>query len=120
MAILVANVSSGKGTWAHLYGLIEKQEWDKIILITDNFGKENFKPKKNAEFVEVDYTKMIPELSEDIRMKLCDKIPRTELDVALSMISGTGKEHMALLSALLRLGTGIRLVTLTKEGIKEI
>jgi hypothetical protein len=49
---------------------------------------------------------------------LKDKIKGTE--VALNLVSGTGKEHMAILAALLKLGVGIRLVALTKEGFKEI
>jgi len=36
------------------------------------------------------------------------------------MTSGSGKEHMALLSALLKLGLGIRLVSFTNNGIKEL
>jgi len=38
----------------------------------------------------------------------------------VNIVSGDGKEHMALISALLKLGLGIRFVALTKEGIKEI
>ena len=41
-------------------------------------------------------------------------------EVAVNFVSGTGKEHMALLSALLKLGIGIRLLALTKEGVTEI
>jgi len=41
-------------------------------------------------------------------------------EVALNIVSGNGKEHMAILSALLKLGVGIRLMAVTKEGIKEL
>ena len=41
-------------------------------------------------------------------------------EVGLNFISGTGKEHMALLSAVLKLGIGIRFFALTKDGVKEI
>ena len=43
-----------------------------------------------------------------------------DLDVALNMVSGTGKEHMAILSALLKLGLGIRLMAVTKNGVVEL
>ena len=42
------------------------------------------------------------------------------METAVNLISGDGKEHMALLSALLKLGVGIRLIALTKEGVKEV
>ena len=37
-----------------------------------------------------------------------------------NFVSGMGKEHMALISALLKLGVGIRLMALTKNGIEEV
>jgi len=41
-------------------------------------------------------------------------------DVAVNLISGSGKEHMALLGALTKCGVGIRFVTSTEQGIKEL
>ena len=43
-----------------------------------------------------------------------------DFEVAISLASGNGKEHMALISALLSIPVGIRLVVYTKEGIKYI
>ncbi len=42
------------------------------------------------------------------------------LEVNLSIASGNGKEHMALISALLSTPLGIRLVVFTKNGIEFI
>ena len=39
------------------------------------------------------------------------------MEVALSIASGNGKEHMALQSALLGIPVGIRFTALTKTGI---
>ena len=50
--------------------------------------------------------------------KLKGKIAGTE--VALSLSSGDGKEHMALISALINLPVGIRFAVLTKEGIVDL
>ena len=61
---------------------------------------------------------MIPDLIEDLKTALKDKVKMME--TAVNIISGEGKEHIALLSALLKIGVGIRLVALTKEGIKEV
>ena len=40
------------------------------------------------------------------------------LEVALSIASGNGKEHMALQSALLNLPMGVRFTALTKDGVE--
>jgi hypothetical protein len=118
MAYLVANLSSGKGTWAHLTKVIEDIEWQAIFLITDDLGKDGFKSDKKIEFITIDKNKHTTDMIEDIYKKLKGKIKDTE--VALNMISGEGKEHMATLSALLKLGLGIRLMAYTKDGVKEI
>src|SRR3989344_1569417 len=39
-----------------------------------------------------------------------------ELDIAVSMISGSGKLHAAIMSAVMKLGYGIRLVDLDEKG----
>lgn len=118
MTSLVANISSGKGTWSHVSKVIDEIEWDNVFLITNDYGKKNFKPNKKAEFIIIDENKHTPVLTEEIYKRLKGKIMDTE--VALNMISGNGKEHMATLCALLKLGLGIRIIALTKEGVREI
>ncbi|MFA6023240.1 MAG: hypothetical protein WC781_04080 [Candidatus Pacearchaeota archaeon] len=110
----VALLSSGKGTWAQVSGLIKQGEWDKIILIGGSFAKE-FKADKPFEFIQIDQDKKLVEMKKEILEKLKGKIDDTE--VALSIASGEGKEHMALISALLSLPAGVRFVALTKDGI---
>lgn len=117
MTDLVACLGAGKGTWSHVKGLIKGMEFDKIFLITNAFGKENFTPEKGAEMIVIDSNKEMADLVEDIRKALNGKLSG---DVAVNLISGIGKEHMAILSALLKLGAGIRLMALTKDGIKEV
>ncbi|MBU2640094.1 MAG: hypothetical protein KKG75_05330 [Nanoarchaeota archaeon] len=118
MPTLIACLSTGKGTWGHVSRLIEDGKFKNVFLITNEFGKENFTKKENTELVIVDPNQGLKELQKDIETKLKGKIKDPE--VFLNMVSGTGKEHMALLSALLKLGLGINLTALTKEGIKEI
>jgi len=118
MTSLIACLGTGKGTLQHVSRLIKEHEWDKIFLVTNKSGKENFSNEKNAEFILIDPNRFLSELTEDIKKQLENKIADTE--VALNFISGTGKEHMAVLSAVLKLGLGIRLVALTKYGIKEV
>jgi hypothetical protein len=118
MTELVACLSSGKGTWGHVSRLIDGQEWEKVFLITDSSGREKFEKKENIEFIVIDPNKFLSEITEDIKKGLKDKI--AGLEVAVNFVSGSGKEHMALMSALQQLGVGLRLVALTKEGVKEV
>ncbi len=114
---LVALLSSGKGTWAQVAGLIKQGEWDKIVLIGDEFAKK-FEAGKEAEFIQVNFKQRISDLRKELLEKLKGKFYGAE--VALTIASGTGKEHMALISALLQLPVGVRFVALTKEGIIHI
>jgi len=118
MTSLIACLSSGKGTWAHVDRLIKEQEWDNIFLVTNEFGLENFKLEKKVEYIIIRADKILSEIVEDIKKQLEGKINDTE--VALNFVSGNGKEHMALLSAVLKLGLGVRLIALTPDGVKEI
>ena len=113
----VGLLSSGKGTWGQVIGLIKREKWEKIILIGDSYAKRTFSSlglEKDVDFMEINLEKGIKELIEDLKKKLKPKISGTE--VALSIASGSGKEHMALISALLNLPVGIKFAVLTKEG----
>jgi len=118
MACLVANLSSGKGTLAHVSRVIDDVEWENIFLIVTKDVKAAFVPNKKVEYIIIDESRHTSDLTDDIISKLRGKILDTE--VALNMISGNGKEHMATLSALLKLGLGVRLVALTVNGVREI
>ncbi len=118
MPTLVACLSTGKGTWGHVNRLIEEESWDKVFLITNDYGKENFNKKNNVELIPVNMSSGIRELITEIQNLIKNKIKDTE--VAVNFVSGSGKEHMALMAALLKIGIGIRLIALTKEGIKEL
>jgi len=118
MTDLIAWISSGKGTVAHVQRVIEGEEWEKIYLLTNEEFKVDVPNGGNIEIVLVDNSKMLPEMIEDIKTALKDKVKMME--TAVNIISGDGKEHMALMGALLKLGVGIRFVAFTKEGVKEI
>ena len=117
MTELIACLSTGKGTWGHVSRLIDGQDWEKVFLVTNDFGLK-FDTRGKGEFIVVDFNKGIDALIEDIVKQLKGKIKSFE--VALNLASGSGKEHMAIISALIKLGVGFRLVVLTKEGVKEI
>lgn len=110
---LVALLGSGTGTWGQITGVINHGDWEQIILIGNDFAKQ-FTSKKSFEFIEINSSGII-DLKNEILKKLKGKIKGTE--VALSIASGEGKQHMALISALLSLPAGIRFTVLTKDGL---
>jgi len=114
---LIALLSTGKGTWGQVAGVINKGEWDRIIVLGAEFAKD-FSVEKEIEFLKVDLDKKLVELREEFSKQLMGKIKGTE--VALSIASGDGKEHMALISALLNIPVGIRFAALTKNGIIDL
>ncbi len=118
MTDLVACYTSGEKSLAHVERLVNEQEWENIFLITDSPKNNDAMPGKDIKFIHVDTKKPVSELIEDIRKGLHGKI--NDFEIAVNIVSGTGKEHMAILSALLKLGMGIRLLAVTKEGVKEL
>lgn len=118
MTELVVYLSSGKGTWNYVLKLVNEHEWDNVFVVTDEFGKKNFKSNKKVEIIVVDSSKPLVEFAKDVVGNLRGKIKGIE--VAVNFVSGSGKEHMALMSALLKLGVGVRFIALEPKGISEI
>ena len=112
---LVALLSTGKGTWGQISGLMQKGEWEKIILVGPTFAKDFQVHGIPFDFIEFDSNKSLVQLKKEFSKKLEGKFDG--LEVALSIASGNGKEHMALQSALLSLPVGIRFTALTKDGV---
>ena len=114
---LIALLSTGKGTWAQVSGLMKYGDWENVIIIGGDFASK-FTSDKKFEFIKVDLDKRLKDLRDEIMSKLKGKIKGTE--VALSIASGSGKEHMALISALINLPVGVRFAALTKEGVIDL
>ena len=117
MTDLIAMVSTGKGTWTSVSALVNKEKWNKIYVITNDFGKEKFNKSSNMEFILVDQNKSVNEMKEIIISSLKGKIKG---EAGVNFISGTGKEHMALLGAIMKLGIGFRLVDVENNGLEEV
>ena len=110
---LVALLGKGEGTWGQITGVINHGDWDNIILLGDSSAKQ-FTNKKDFEFIEIKDGSII-DLRDEISKKIKNKIKGIE--VALSIASGDGKQHKALISALLSLPVGIKFTVLTKDGL---
>ncbi|MBS3133155.1 hypothetical protein J4470_03435 [Candidatus Woesearchaeota archaeon] len=116
MTSLVACIGSGKGTWTEVKKLIASESWEKVFLITNSFGKEKF--QADAEFIVVDDLQPAQALTPVIISQLNGRINDTE--VAVNISSGSGNLHMAIFSALLKLGLGIRLIALVNDKVEEL
>ncbi len=120
MPTLIACLSTGKGTWTEVNRIIQSQEWNKVFLITNQFGKENYTTGKNTELILVESFPETPAIviTEQIKKQLKDKI--ADFEVALNLASGSGKEHMALLEAVMQLGLNFRLITINRNEVEVL
>ncbi|MEK6963066.1 MAG: hypothetical protein AABX70_01470 [Nanoarchaeota archaeon] len=119
MTTLVTCLSTGKGTWVPVLELAKNPLFEQVYLVCNPWTQQNFKTQQNNfHLILVDDEQPLPNLVETIQNALKGKILDTE--VALNLFSGTGKEHMAILSALLKLGLGIRLVHVQDTQVQEI
>jgi hypothetical protein len=109
---LIAVLGIGRGSWGHVARLISEEEWEKILLIGNEWGKENFAPSKEVDWIIVNNRAGF----EVIKSTIKEKLP--EEDIFLSLISGSGKEHMALIAALREANKDFKIVVLTGEGTK--
>jgi hypothetical protein len=112
----VAYVGTDKENWGQITALMNRLEAEKSILVMSKQAV-GFPLNDRCEVVSVDPTKPMVEFKEDILNKL-KPIVKGDFEVTVSLASGTGKEHMALIAALLNAPVGVKLVVYTKEGIQ--
>ena len=111
---LVVFLGSDKENWGQITALLKRMKWDKAILIK-NRNASDF--PNNGIVIEVDTEKPLLELKDELVNKLKKELAG-DFEVALSIASGNGKEHLALISALLAIPVGIRLVAFTRDGVQ--
>jgi len=117
MTDLVCCLSTGKGTWIEVTKVLNNHPWGNVFLVTNDFGKERFTSEKPVQFILVDVNMGVEAMKKTIVDALNGKLSG---DVAVNLISGSGKEHMALLAALVQLGVGIRFTIASDADVKEI
>ena len=107
----------------HVEKLIDTHSWKRVIIIS---GDANISSglnlrggnEKKIEFITVNLRMPLPEVIEELHKKLSRRI--NDIDVAVNFFSGPGKLHMTMMSVLLKMGVGVRLVIVTPEGMREI
>ncbi len=120
MASLICCIGEGKGTWGHVARVIEGETWDKIFIVSDEFFKDKFTVESKKQVIEqviINNKESVEAITQALLNALKDKVFG---DVAVNLFSGSGKEHMAVLSALMKSGAGIRLMGFGDGGVKEL
>lgn len=112
----VAYVGNDKENWGQITALVNRLEADRNIIVISK-GVEGFPNSERCEFIHIDSSKPMVQMKEELMKKLKEKIGG-DFEVCLSLASGNGKEHMAMLSSLLSIPVGVKLVVYTKEGIQ--
>jgi len=113
----VAFVGNDKENWGQITALLNRLEYEKAIIVKSS--KEEFPVNEKCKVIEINSDKSLIELKESILGKI-KSLLSGDFEVALSLASGNGKEHMALLSALLNVPVGVRIVVYTKEGVSYL
>ena len=65
---LVALLSSGKGTWGQVAGIVKRQQWEKVVLVCSEFAAtkiNEFDFAKTAIIIKTNFDKPILEVIED-------------------------------------------------------
>jgi len=118
MTDLITCLSVGKGTWSEVRSVVEKEDWRKVFMVTNEFGKQKYMPVKDTEFILVDARRSLRELISTVKEAIKDNVEGTE--VGLNITSGSGKEHMAILGAIIESGLSFRLVSIDSDKLLHI
>jgi hypothetical protein len=119
MTDLIACLGTGKGTWTGVLKLVSKPDFEKIFLVVNAWTKQSLQINKpNLNFVIINSDDKTSIIRDTIISQLHNKIKGFE--VAVNLDSGTGKEHTALVTALIKLGLALRFVVCEGDNMEEI
>ena len=108
---LVAFLGSDKENWGQITALLKRMNWDRVVLVKNKDASDY------GTVIKINTEKPLLELKDELINELKEKLTG-DLEVILSIASGNGKEHMALISALLAIPVGIRLAAFTRNGVQ--
>ena len=119
MTDLGACLGTGKGTWTNVLKLASRSEFENVFLIVNEWTRNNLQlERQNLNFVLVTSEAKTSIVRDLIVSQMKGRVKGFE--VAVNMDSGTGKEHAALVTGLMRLGLALRFVTLEDDKIEEV
>jgi hypothetical protein len=119
MTDLIACLGTGKGTWTGVLKLVSKPDFEKTFLVVNAWTKQSLQINKpNLNFVIINSDEKTSKIRDNIIKQMEGKIAGFEVGVNLD--SGTGKEHTALVAALIKLGLALRFVVAEGEEIEEV
>ncbi|MEM4396721.1 MAG: hypothetical protein QXR30_03620 [Candidatus Woesearchaeota archaeon] len=118
MATLIILATTGKGAWNRIYKLLNVFDWEKVLVITNKFGYEKLEFKESkVEKIEINFNAPYDYVINEIKEKVKNY---NLIEVALNISSGEGKEHVALIVALIKLGISLQFVDLEDNELKII
>jgi len=122
MSVLISILGTGKGTWFEVHKLLEQKLFDSVLLFVDEWAVQNYRNEYNAIVIplatEAASEQLIDIMKAGIKQHMASQ--SGELDLAINIASGTGKQHACLLAAVMQLGYGIRLVTFENNEFKVL
>ncbi|MBN1785436.1 MAG: hypothetical protein JW825_00400 [Candidatus Methanofastidiosa archaeon] len=113
MKTFIATIGIGKGTWGKVKRICS-EEWDKIIVLGNEWARDTFKLDFPFQWILLDEQKDVCQLVDDIVGQLPEDID----EIYVNLISGSGREHVALLSSLLANNKTFKTVCVCDDGIK--
>lgn len=114
---LIICAGKDKENWGQIAALINRMEDCEKVFIVKDKSIEEFHIGEKCEEIIIDLSMPLIELKQCLLNKFREKL-KEDFEVALSLASGSGKEHMAIISALINAPVGIKLVVYTGKGIE--
>ena len=124
MGTLITLLGTGKGTWHEVHGLLSLKAFDTVLVFIDEWAAKDYRNEHGAALAvmpaDAPSATLVTLFSESIKQKLQETGAHAEFDIALNIASGTGKQHAALIAAVLQLGYGVRFVTYENNELKVL
>ncbi|MGV8150714.1 MAG: hypothetical protein ACP5NV_03235 [Candidatus Woesearchaeota archaeon] len=106
-----------------IHKIISSGAFEIIYLITTeefvNFEPKNSNSRTKISLMMIDLSSESKEMVDALYFELKKNLTQDkilDMDIAVNISSGVGKEHAILLSAIMKLGYGIRLIDVDKTG----
>lgn len=113
---LVCFLAKEKEGYGQISALVNNFEHESLIIVKDKSTENPFQSNK-CSVVNIDASADLVTLKENMQDLLRREL-QSDFEVALSLASGNGRDHMALVSALISVPVGVRFVVYTKKGVE--